>query len=93
MDYVSAGWSAHLIRDRLQLSEQQIKDVMEYIEGNRPEVQREYQAVLRGAEQNKRYWDERNRERLARITPRSPKAGQAVLQARIQAWKAKQTLQ
>jgi len=67
MDYVTAGWPARAIRDRLQLTEQQITGVMAYIEGHRAEVEREYQVTLETAEENRRYWEERNQERLARI--------------------------
>ncbi len=32
MDYLHAGWPPHLIRDEFNLTDQQINDVMEYIE-------------------------------------------------------------
>jgi uncharacterized protein (DUF433 family) len=90
MDYVSAGWPAHVIRDRLHLTDQQISDLMAYIEAHRAEVEREYQAVLETAEENRRYWQERNQERFARIASSPPKPEQAELRAKLHAWKAKQ---
>jgi uncharacterized protein (DUF433 family) len=89
MDYVTAGWPAHLIRDRLQLTGQQINDALAYIEGHRTEVEQEYQAVLRTAEENRRYWEDRNRERFTGSASR-PKQEQAELRAKLQAWKEKQ---
>jgi len=90
MDYVTAGWPVHLIRDRLQLTEQQITDVMAYIERHRTEVEREYQIALANAEENQRYWQERNRERFLRLASSPPTPEQAEAHAKIQAWKAKQ---
>jgi uncharacterized protein (DUF433 family) len=90
MDYVTAGWPAHLIRDRLQLTDHQMSDVMAHIEANRAEVEREYRAVLQAAEENRRYWQERNQERFARIASSPPKPEQAEAWAKLRAWKAKQ---
>jgi len=83
MDYVTAGWPAHLIRDRLQLTDQQTGDVMAYIETHRAEVDREYQAVLQTAVENRRYWQERNQERFARIASSPPKPEHVELRARL----------
>jgi hypothetical protein len=89
MDYLSAGWSAKLIRDRLNLSDQQITDVMEYIHAHQAEVEAEYQSVLQAAEENRQYWEERNRERFARIATLPPQPGQEALWEKLRAWKAK----
>ncbi len=90
MDYLTAGWPAHLIRDRLQLTDPQTSDILAFIEAHRAEVEREYQAVLQTAEENRRYWQERNRDRLDRIASLPPKPEQAEARAKLQAWKAKQ---
>jgi uncharacterized protein (DUF433 family) len=90
MDYVTAGWPAHVIRDRLQLTDPQISDAMAYIEARRAEVEREYRAVLETAEENRRYWQERNQERFARTASSPAKPGEADVRAKLQAWKAKQ---
>src|SRR5262245_55894832 len=89
MDYVTAGWPPKLIRDRLNLSDQQIADVMAYIEAHRDDVEAEYQVVLQTAQENRQYWEERNRERFAQIATLPPKPGQEALRAKLQAWKAK----
>lgn len=67
MDYVKADYPKKLIRDRMDLTNEQINDVMDYIESHREEVETEYEQVLREAEEERKYWEERNRERLAEI--------------------------
>jgi uncharacterized protein (DUF433 family) len=89
MDYVTADWPSKLIRDRLNLTDQQITDVMDYIATHRAEVEAEYQDVLREAQANRQYWDERNRERFAQIAALPPKPGQEALREKLRAWKAR----
>jgi len=89
MDYLHAGWPPHLIRDEFNLTDKQIADVMDYIETHRDEVETEYQAVLQQAEENRHYWETRNKERLARIATLPPKPGQEELRAKLQAARAK----
>lgn len=89
MDYVTANWPADLIRDWFNLTDQQIADVMAYIEKNRPEVESEYQLVLDQAEQARRYWEARNQARIAQPSATLPKPGQEEIRARLAAWKAK----
>ena len=89
MDYVTAGWPSNLIRDRFNLTDQQIADVMTYIAEHRAEVEEEYRQVLQQAEENRRYWEERNRERFAKIGAQPPKPEQAAIRAKLAAFKAK----
>jgi hypothetical protein len=89
MDYLKEGWPPHLVRDEFNLTEQQISEVMDYIEKHRDEVEQEYQEVLRQAEENRQYWEARNKERLAKIATLPPKPGQEELRAKLQATKAK----
>src|SRR5207249_2828885 len=89
MDYVVAGRTADEIQDSLNLTDQQITDVMAYIKEHRAEVEAEYQQVLREAEEIRRYWEERNRERLAEIAALPPKPEQAAIRAKLAAHKAK----
>ena len=89
MDYLHTGWPPHLIRDEFNLTDQQITDVMEYIAAHRDEVEQEYQAVLQQAEDNRRYWETRNRERLEQIAHTPPQPGQEQLRAKLQAVKAR----
>src|SRR5215510_5836738 len=89
MDYVTAGWPAKLIGDRLNLMDQQITDALAYIAEHRLEVETEYQQVLKDAEENRRYWEERNRERFAQIAALPPKPEHAAIRAKLRARKAK----
>ena len=50
----------------------------------RADVEAEYQQVLQIAEENRQYWEERNRERLAEIASRPPTPAQEAVRARIQ---------
>ena len=89
MDYLHAGWPPHLIREEFNLTEQQMTDVMEYLDAHRDQVETEYQEVLRQAEESRRYWEARNRDRLAEIAATPPKPGQEQIRAKLRAAKAK----
>lgn len=89
MEYVTAGWPPQLIRARLDLTDQQMTDVMSYIDLHRAEVEAEYQTVLQTAQEIRQYWEERNRERLAQIAAQPPKPGQEAIRKKLQAWKMK----
>ncbi|MGH7963444.1 MAG: DUF433 domain-containing protein [Candidatus Binatia bacterium] len=89
LDYLHSGWPPHLIRDEFSLTDNQISEVMQYIDAHRDEVETEYQAVLQQAEENRQYWEARNKECLARITALPPKPEHEALHAKLQAAKAK----
>jgi uncharacterized protein (DUF433 family) len=89
LDYVHAGWPPKLIRDRLNLTEQQIADALDYIATHRTEVEAEYQQVLHDAQEIRQYWEERNRERLTAIAALPPKPEQVAIRAKLAAAKAK----
>ena len=89
MDYLQDGWPPHLIRDEFNLTDKQMADIMEYIASHRDEVEQEYQAVLQHAEENRQYWEARNRQRREQIARTPPKPGQEKIRAKIQAVKAK----
>jgi hypothetical protein len=48
----------------------------------------EYEQVLQYAEENRRYWEERSRERLAEIAAMPPKPGQEALREKLRQRKA-----
>jgi uncharacterized protein (DUF433 family) len=87
MDYIKAGWTPKLIRDRLNLTEKQISDVTEYIGTHREAVEEEYQLVLKQAGEIRQYWENRNRERFARIESMGPPLGKEELWKKIQSKK------
>jgi len=87
MDYLKADWPPKLIQHWLNLTEAQMADVLTYIHTHRDLVEAEYRLVLEHAEANRRYWEERNRERLAQIAQLPPKPGYETLYAKLQARK------
>ena len=87
MDYLKADWPVHLIRDRLNLTDEQINDVMDYIDTHREDVEAEYELVLRKAEENKRYWQERNRDRFTKLVNAEPPPDKKVAWEKLQAKK------
>jgi len=89
LDYVHADWPPKLIRDRLNLTEQQITDALDYIAAHRADVEAEYQQVLHDAQEIRQYWEDRYRERLAAIAARPPKPEQAAIRAKLAAVKAR----
>jgi len=67
MDYLRAEWHPRLICQWLDLTEQQMSDVLNYIRTHQNKVEAEYQSVLREADESRRYWEEHNRERFETI--------------------------
>jgi uncharacterized protein (DUF433 family) len=89
LDYLKQDWSPQWIQTWFDLSDHQIQAVMDYIEQHREEVEAEYQEVLREAEENRQYWEERNRELLARVASMPPPAGKEAIWAKLQARKSR----
>jgi hypothetical protein len=89
MDYVKADWPPSEIQDIMRLTDEEIAGVMQYIDEHREEVEAEYQQVLRDAEENRRYWEERNRERFEEIAKLPRKPEHAAIWAKLDAARAK----
>ncbi len=87
MDYLKLEWPAKLIRDRLNLTDEQLNGALDYIEAHLEEVEAEYQLVLKQAEEIRQYWEERNKERFAEIAALPPRPGQEKIKAKIRARK------
>ena len=88
MDYVTGGFSREYIRDIYQLTDEQIDGVLRYIDAHRAKVEEEYQQVLQQAEEERRYWEERNRELFARIAAMPPRTDFPEARAKLAAIKA-----
>jgi len=93
MDYVTAQYPPKFIRGLFELTEDQMNAALSYIEENRDEVETEYQIVLKQAEENRQYWEERNREHLARIAALPPKPSQEALKAKLREQKARHEME
>jgi hypothetical protein len=93
MDYLNAGWPPRLLRHQLLLSEQEMNQVMSYIDSHRAEFEAEYQQVVQYNEELEHHYREQERELRKKITrSHQPKdAREAVILARLtalrQAWK------
>lgn len=92
MDYVTAQYPPKFISSLFDLTEEQTNAALLYIETNRLEVEAEYQLVLNQAEENRQYWEERNRERFARVAAMPTKPGREALWEKLQAQKARHQL-
>lgn len=88
MDYVTAQYPPKFIRALFNLTDEQINAVLSYIEVNRTEVEAEYQLVLKEAEELRQYYEEQNRELIARIAAKPPKPGMEAVWEKLQAQKA-----
>jgi hypothetical protein len=73
-DHFRAGWPPELVKDVFSLSDQELSDVVGYIQANRQDFNKEYDLVIQHAEENRKYWEERNRPLLEEIrnTPPTP---------------------
>jgi uncharacterized protein (DUF433 family) len=89
MDFLKAQYPPKLIRDKFNLTNEQIDAALSYIEVNRSQVEAEYQEVLVTREEIRQYWEERNREHFARIATMPRKPGQEILWAKLEEQKAK----
>ncbi|MCP4107757.1 MAG: DUF433 domain-containing protein [Desulfobacteraceae bacterium] len=89
MDYVKAGESPEYIRDMFRLTIKQTADVMEYIQTNYDEVEKEYQKIVKQAEEIRQYWEERNKERFAEIAKLPRKPEHKEIWAKLDEWKAR----
>lgn len=89
MDYLVADWPPPLIRHWLNLTERQMADVMQYIDGHRVEFEAEYQQVLQQAADIRHYWEVRHQERGAQTAAALPTPGQEAARAKLEQWKAR----
>lgn len=89
IDLLKADYPPKLIRDTFNLTEAQINAALSYIEANQSQVEAEYQEVLKNREEIRRYWEDRNRERFARIATMPHKPGQEAFWTKLEEQRAK----
>ena len=89
MDYVTAQYPPKFIRGLFDLTEAQINGALAYIEVNRADVEAEYQIVLKEAEELRLYYEEKNRDLIARIAAQPPRPGTEAVWEKLRAAKAK----
>lgn len=89
MDYLKAQYPPKLICEKLGLNDRQITSALAYIKANSAEVEAEYQQCLETAAEIRQYWEERNRERFAKIVETPLKPDQEAIRAKLQEWKVR----
>ena len=89
MDYVTAQYPPKFIRGLFDLTEEQINAALAYIEANRDTVEVEYQLVLKEAEELRLYYEEKNRDLIARIAAMPPRPGTEAVWEKLREAKAK----
>ncbi|MDJ0577064.1 MAG: DUF433 domain-containing protein [Xenococcaceae cyanobacterium MO_234.B1] len=89
MDYWKDGYPPKFIRGLLDLTEEQINIAINYIQANSEEVEAEYQLVLKEAEKLRQYYEEKNRDLIARIAAQPPKPGTEAIREKIRAARVK----
>jgi len=93
MDYVVGQYPPTFIQGLFELTEVQLNAALSYIEAHRSEVEAEYQQVIEETEELRRYYEEQNRERVARISTLPPPPGLEAAWEKLQASKARHQLQ
>ncbi|MEG4987240.1 DUF433 domain-containing protein [Microcoleus sp. BR0-C5] len=93
IDFLKAEYSPKLIRNKFNLTDDQINAALSYIEANRTQIETEYQQVLQTRSEIRSYWENRNRERFDRIAMMPHKPGQEALWAKLEQQKARRAAQ
>jgi hypothetical protein len=60
MDEINENNSLKNVRDIYELTDSEMLDILDYIHLHREEVEKEYQQVLKSAEEHRKYWEEKN---------------------------------
>jgi uncharacterized protein (DUF433 family) len=84
MAHLKAQYPPKFIRDAFNLTDAQIHAALSYIEAHRTEVEAEYQEILQAAAETQQYWENKNRERFARIAATPPRPGYEAVRAKLQ---------
>ncbi len=89
IDLLKAQYPPKLIRDKFNLTDAQINTALLYIKTNKTQVETEYREVIQNREEIRQYWEDRNRERFARIAAMPHKPEQEALWAKLEEQKAR----
>jgi uncharacterized protein (DUF433 family) len=84
IDHLKAQYPPKFIRDVFNLTDEQFRAALSYIEAHHTDVETEYQEVLKSAEETRQYWEERNRERFARIATTPPRSEYEAVRVKLQ---------
>ncbi len=92
MDLLRADYPPKLIRDRFNLTDEEINVALVYIADHPVEVEAEYQEVLKTREEIYQYWQDQNREHFEQIATKPRTASQLELLARLEQQKKERGL-
>lgn len=84
MDYLTSDhWALDDIRVHFEFTQVQWEGILAFIDEHRELVETEYEEVVRTAEENRRYWEDRNRERIAWIRAQPPPPGKEAIYEKL----------
>jgi uncharacterized protein (DUF433 family) len=90
MDHLRAGQPLAYIRELFSLTEQQMAEVLAYLEAHQAEVEAEYQEIVAESARQQKEWESRRREIHARIAQaHSGSAPEAALRHKLAEEKAR----
>jgi len=82
MDALRENNSLKNIRDIYELTDAEMLDILDYIHLHKEEVEKEYQEVLKSAEESRKYWEEKNRAQLEKTYEQRD-----VVRAKLREWR------
>ena len=82
MDAMRENNSLKNVRDLFELTDEEMLDLLDYMHLHKQEVEKEYQEVLKTAEENQKYWEEKNREHLEKTYQQRD-----VIRAKLKEWR------
>lgn len=82
MDGIKKNNSLKDVRDIYELTDEEMLDILDYIHLHKEEVEKEYQEILKSAEQNRKYWEEHNRESAGKNYQR-----REIIRAKLKEWR------
>lgn len=93
MDYLKDDWHPKHIARWLQLTPEEIAGAMAYLKEHEAEMEERYVAMLKRAQEERRYWEERNKDRENWPVSSPANAGIAIARARLTAIRQEQARQ
>ncbi|MEP6895479.1 MAG: hypothetical protein ABI986_07720 [Chloroflexota bacterium] len=82
MDAMQEDNSLKNIRDIYELTDEEMLDILDYIHLHKQEVEKEYQEVLKSAEENRKYWEEKNQQQMGKTYEQRD-----VVRAKLREWR------
>jgi uncharacterized protein (DUF433 family) len=85
MGYLKADYTLAEMVESMELDSAKIQAALDYIEANQATVEAEYQEVVKSAEANRQYWEDRNRQHLAQVAAMPHNPEQDALRQKLKA--------